>query len=114
MRFLFRRTTPTGVFGAGFTVGVFGAAYGIFSLLKVCSMALRNFSSPTNVLLAGQAFFGLTEQFDCPILEFESETVIMPCCSHYDPLSLHKLCEAICPNTHDYMNSEEHVARRFE
>ena len=82
MRFLFRRTTPTGVFGAGFTVGVFGAAYGIFSLIKVCSMALRNFGSPTHVLLPGQAFFGLAEQFVCLILELESETVPTLCCLH--------------------------------
>ena len=99
MRFLFRQTTSTGVFGAGFTVGVFGAAYGVFSLLKVCSMILRKFGSPIHVFLSGQAFFRLTEQFVCLILELESDTVTTLCCFHYDPLSLHKLCEAICPNT---------------
>src|SRR5258708_25918889 len=98
MRFMFRRTNSTGVFGAGFTVGVCGAAYGIFSLLKVCSMMLRKFGSPTHVLLPGQAFVGLTEQFVCLILELESETVITLYCFHYDPLSLHKPCVTICPN----------------
>jgi hypothetical protein len=64
-------------------------------------MTLRKFGSPTHVYLSGQAFFRLTERFVGLILELESETVTTLCCFHYDSLSLHKLYEAICPNTHD-------------
>ena len=99
---MFRRTTSTGVFGAGFTVGVFGAAFGVFSLLRVCPATLRKFGSPTHVFLSGQAFFKLTEQLVCLILELELETVTTLCCFLHDSLSLHVLCAAICLNTHDY------------
>ena len=87
MRFSFRQTTSTGLFGAGVTAGVFGATFGIYSLLRVCSMTLRKFGSPTHVKLAGQAFCRLTERFVGLILELESETVTTLCYFHYDFLS---------------------------
>jgi len=114
MRFLFRRTTSTAVFGTGVTVGVFGATYGVYSLLRVCSMTLRKFGSPTHVYLSGQALFWLTERFVGLILELESETVTTLCCFHYDSLSLHKLYQVICPNKHDCELGDGRVVCRFE